>query len=390
MNYWPAEVCNLSECHEPFFDFVEKLVARGRKTARELYGARGWVAHHTSDAWAFTVPIGRTVWGLWPLGSAWCCRHFWEHWLFTGDRRFLVERAFPIMREAALFYLDYLTVDPETGLLVSGPSSSPENTFITEDGQRSDVGMGNAMDQQIIHDLFTNLLEAAGELKVTGDEVIEGVREALPRLQGPMIGQDGRLMEWARPFGEAEPGHRHMSHLYGLHPGSQFTPEGTPGIIDAIKKSLEFRLSHGGGHTGWSRAWIINFYARLHEGETAHHHLGELLKKSTHPNLFDNHPPFQIDGNFGGTAGIAEVLLQSHTGVIHLLPALPRAWSSGHVRGLRARGGFTVDIEWKEGELMEAVIRTTAGGEGTFRYRDHIEDFRLGPGGSITHRPIRL
>lgn len=390
MNYWPAEVCNLSECHGPFFDFVERLVERGRITARLLYGARGWVAHHTSDAWAFTVPIGRTVWGLWPLGSAWCCRHFWEHWLFTKDRQFLADRAFPVMREAALFYLDYLTEDPETGLLVSGPSSSPENTFITPDGQRADVGMGNAMDQEIIRDLFTNLLEAAGELEVGDDEVVEGVREALPRLQGPMIGEDGRLMEWARPFGEAEPGHRHMSHLYGLHPGRQFTPEGTPEIIEAIRKSLEYRLSHGGGHTGWSRAWIINFYARLYEGETAHDHMGELLRKSTHPNLFDNHPPFQIDGNFGGTAGIAEVLLQSHTGVIHLLPALPPAWGTGHVRGLRARGGFIVDIEWKDGELIEAVIRSQAGGEGAFRYRDHIEDFRLRPGGSITHRPVRL
>jgi len=278
-------------------------------------------------------------------------------------------------------------IDPETGLLVSGPSSSPENTFITSTGAHADIGMGNAMDQQIVWDLFTNLLEAADALNEADDEIVSEVRQARERLQGPMIGDDGRLMEWSRPFGEAEPGHRHMSHLFGLHPGRQFTPDGTPELTQAIEKSLSYRLEHGGGHTGWSRAWMINFYARLHDAEAAHHHLGQLLDKSTHANLFDNHPPFQIDGNFGGAAGIAEMLLQSHTGVIHLLPALPDAWKSGSVRGLRARGGFEVDISWQDGTLQEAEIRSDLGSEATIRYRDEEVVIQPPAGSGYVFRP---
>jgi len=387
MNYWPVEVANLAECHEPFFDMVDKLVVRGRKTARVLYGARGWVAHHTTDAWWFTVPIGRTVWGLWPLGGAWCCRHLFEHWQFTGDLAFLRERAYPVMREAALFFLDYLTEDPKTGRLVSGPSTSPENTFITGDGDRADVGMGNAMDQQIVWDLFTNLMETADALGAAGDDVVQQVREARTRLQGPMIGSDGRLMEWSRPFGEAEPGHRHMSHLFGLHPGRQFTLEGTPEITRAIEKSLAYRLEHGGGHTGWSRAWMINFYARLHDPANARHHLRELLVQSTLANLFDNHPPFQIDGNFGGAAGIAEILLQSHTGHIDLLPALPIEWRRGSVRGLVARGGFEVSIRWEDSRLLDATVVSRLGNHLSVRYAGREAQFETEAGRSYVFTP---
>ena len=379
MNYWPAEVTNLSECHRPLFDLMEAMAPDGRDLARKL-GCRGLAFGHVTDAWLWAAVQGRVVWGMWPMGAGWLSAHMMEHWRFTGDEAFLRRRAYPFLKETAAFYLDWLAEHPETGLLVSGPTTSPENSYLL-DGHRLSASMGPSMDQQIIGETFTNTLDAANRLGID-EELTRRVRAARDRLARPRIGRDGRLLEWAAAYEEPEPGHRHMSHLYALHPGCAITPGKTPELAAAARKTLDFRLAHGGGHTGWSRAWLINFAARLHDGAFAHEHLRLLLARSTHPNLFDNHPPFQIDGNFGACAGIAEMLLQSHAGEIHLLPALPTAWPNGSVRGLCARGGFVIDIEWRDGHLERAVIHSTLGRPCTVRYQSRTIRLQIDAGKS--------
>lgn len=365
MNYWCAESCNLSECHLPLFDLLEKVREDGRKTAKEMYGCSGYVCHHNTDLWGDTAP--QDLWmpaTIWPMGGAWLALHVFEHYEYTQDKDFLREK-YSLMREAAEFFTDYL-IENKDGKLVTCPSVSPENTYLTESGVKGCLCTGPSMDSQIIAVLFEDVIKSS-EILDTDHDFAEKLKAMLEKLPKPEIGKYGQIKEWAVDYDEVEIGHRHISQLFALYPADLITPYKTPKLSDAARATLIRRLIHGGGHTGWSRAWITNMWARLFDSNMVYENLQKLIAYSTHPNMLNNLPPFQIDANFGGTAGMVEALLQSHSGEINLLPALPEEWQSGEIKGLRAKGGFEVSIKWENGKLSTAEIKSLSGNKCVLR-----------------------
>ncbi len=380
MNYWPAESCNLPECHEPLFDLLERVAKNGHETAKEMYGIdRGYVCHHNTDIWGDCAPQDKWIPAtIWPMSGAWLALHVYEHYLYSLDKEFLKER-YHLIKGAAEFFIDFLTEDKE-GRLITGPSVSPENTYRLPDGAEGKMCMGPSMDSQILRCLFT-VFEECSSILDTDHELAAQLKSIKERLPEPEIGKYGQIKEWAEDYDEVEIGHRHISQLFALHPAELITPDKTPALAEAARATLERRLSHGGGHTGWSRAWIANMWARLHDADKVYENLEKLLGLSTNPNMFDNHPPFQIDGNFGGTSAIAEALMQCTDGEIKLLPALPVQWKEGSIRGLKAKGGFTVDMSWKDGKLASACVHAGVDGECRVRYdRDSFEELKLRAG----------
>lgn len=376
MNYWPAEIGNLSEMHEPFFQMVKEVAQTGAETAKKMYGTRGWVLHHNTDIWRITGPVDFAASGMWPTGGAWFCRHLWEHYLHTGDKEFLAE-VYPVMKGAAEFFVDFMIPEPDHGWMVIAPSNSPENAFMRDPGDVT-VCAGTTMDNQMVSELFTNLITASSILDKDAD-FADSLAVLKSKMAPMQIGQHAQLQEWMYDWDNPNDHHRHVSHLYGLFPGNQISPWRTPELFAAARNSLNYR---GDPATGWSMGWKVCLWARLLDGNRAYKLITDQLspagstgfwgKGGTYPNLFDAHPPFQIDGNFGCAAGIAEMMLQSHDGTVHVLPSVPDRWADGKVGGLVARGGFVVDIEWQDGKITVLKVKSQLGGNLRIRTADQL------------------